>query len=308
MADSDKTQVVNTSSGQTQNPKVSNSATPATPPQEGKKDNSKIVGGAAIGAAAGAAAGLAAGVAYSEEIKHGVSDVVENMDHMEHENSAAPDAPVAEAAPAPQPVEDVHANTQIQPIAEPATSTVHAGHTVQAPIVEPINEPMPDPVTPTDVHSGMVIGMEDGSVEVIEFVDYEGDGLIDEVNDFVYDSDGILISEDHATVQELAVEMGGVDLGHAPEQLAYDSEMNVDVETITDSEVSMPEEMNQEVGTIDWETADDGGTSAVSAEALNEVDVVSSPDEAYQELLNESDFNQDDYMANDEDFSGNDFC
>lgn len=305
MVDSDKTQVVNTASGQAQNTKATNNAAPTSPDQgKDKKDTSKIAAGAAIGAVAGAAAGLAAGVAYSEEIKHSVSDLVENMDHMGNENSAAPDAPVAEAAPEPQPVEDVHANTQTQS----TTNNVHAEPTAQTPTVEPINEPMPDPVTANEVHSGMVIGMEDGSVEVIEFVDYEGDGLIDEVNDFVYDSDGILISEDHATVQELAVEMGGVDLGHAPEQLAYDSEMNVDVETITDSEVSTPEEMNQEVGTIDWETADDGGTSEVSAEALNEVDVESAPDQAYQDLLNESDFSQDDYLTNSDDFSGNDFC
>ena len=49
------------------------------------------------------------------------------------------------------------------------------------------------------------------------------------------------------------------------------------------------------------------GSSEISTEAINEVDDSSSPDEAYQDLLNESDFSSDDYYANNEDYSGSDF-
>jgi hypothetical protein len=330
MKDSDKTQFVNTttnnSSSQSpnnsssQNPSNSNQNTPDT------TDKGKNVKGAVLGATLGAVAGVAAGTVFSDEIRDGAESV---QDFVSPDESA-----IVEGSTIGEVVELANGNTEVseptdqaQVTSDHATTTtasvsdevpVSEPHIVESPIEEAtsINEIPTEPEN-HEVVSGMVFEDTNGVIQVTEFVDIEGDGFIDNVNTYEYTADGEIIAEEHLTTQELAEANGVVDIGHLDmgneiimddvvEEL--DGEiLNSNETDIVDLDSSSEAELSVETDNIDWDSVENDGASEMSTEAMNEIDDSSSPDEAYQDLLNESDFSSDDYYSNNEDYSGSDF-
>jgi hypothetical protein len=326
MNDSEKTHVVNTTNSDSSN---ENSKNPKSNNPDTKKGGIDAKS-AAIGGAVGAAAGIAAGTVFSEEIKDGAASIKDFITPDGNADNNSP-APVVDGADGQsQTTASVVTEPVPEPIPEPVAQTPEIpedSHHEPEVVVNITNVITGEPQHQNhEVVEQMIFETPEGTVEVMEFVDVEGDGLVDNVNTYEYTSEGELLVEEHATTQEIAESMGANDIGHdiAPEMMmdenlaGMDSEDiqsnefvdgmdSVDSEVISDVDLSSEMESTTETENIDWESADNMGSSEISTEAINEVDDSSSPDEAYQDLLNESDFSSDDYYSNNEDYSGSDF-
>jgi hypothetical protein len=316
MNDSEKTHVVNTtasdsSSENSKNPKSNNPDT-----KKGGIDAKSAV----LGGAVGAAAGIAAGTVFSEEIKDGAESI---KDFFTLDNNAENNNPTSlpEESSAQNPT-----NIATEPNQEPTPEPYTAAPTTDIPessdhefeIVVNITNVIESETQNQnhDVVEQMIFETPEGTVEVMEFVDVEGDGLVDNVNTYEYTSEGELLDEELATTQEIAQSVGAHDIGHdmTPEMMMDENLTGMDSEEIPsdefiDSEVDLSPDIESAIETdsIDWEYAEIDASSDMSTEAMNEVDDSSSPDEAYQDLLNDSDFSSDDYYSNNEDYSGSDF-
>ena len=322
MNDSEKTHVVNTTNSDSSSENSKNPKQNIQNTKEGGIDAKS----AAIGGAVGAAAGIAAGTVFSEEIKDGAASIKDFItpDGNAENNSSAP---VDESAVGQSQTTAGGDTEPVQePIAEPVAQTTdipETPHHEPEVVVNITNVIESEPQNQNhEVVEQMIFETPEGTVEVMEFVDVEGDGLVDNVNTYEYTSEGELLVEEHATTQEIAESMGANDIGHelAPEMMMDENLAGMDSEDIqsnefvegtdyVDSEVDLSSEIETTTETedIDWESAENMGSSELSTEAINEVDDSSSPDEAYQDLLNESDFSSDDYYSNNEDYSGSDF-
>ncbi len=312
MNDSEKTHAVNTTNSDSS---IENSKNPKQNIQN-TKEGGIDAKSSAIGGAVGAAAGIAAGTVFSEEIKEGaesMEDFITLDDNVENNSPA----PVFEGVDGQNQNSD---NDISEPIADPVVQTSdspEAHHQEPEVVANTTNVIESEPQNQNhEVIEQMIFETPEGTIEVMEFVDVDGDGLIDNVNTYEYTADGEVLVEEHMTTQEIAESAGAIDIGHemAPEMMLDENLAGMDSEDtqsneFVDSEVDLSSEIETTTDTedIDWESADNMGSSEISTEAINEVDDSSSPDEAYQDLLNESDFSSDDYYANNEDYSGSDF-